>query len=46
MPLGNSPQAFSHLGLIQAACRLDLALKLRDEGIDDPPYLPSDFPNL
>lgn len=46
MPLGNSPQAFSHLGLIQAASRLDLALKLRDEGIDDPPYLPSDFPNL
>jgi GH15 family glucan-1,4-alpha-glucosidase len=42
-PLGNSPQAFSHLGLIQAASRLDLALRLRDEGIDDPPYLPSDF---
>lgn len=46
LPLGNSPQAFSHLGLIQTASRLDLALKLRDEGIDDPPYLPSDFPNL
>jgi GH15 family glucan-1,4-alpha-glucosidase len=46
MPLGNSPQAFSHLGLIQAASRLDLALKLRDEGIDDPPYLPSDFPSI
>ena len=44
-PLGNSPQAFSHLGLIQAAARLDLALRLRDEGIDDPPYLGSDFPN-
>ena len=46
MPLGNSPQAFSHLGLIQAASRLDLALRLRDDGIDDAPYLPSDFPNL
>jgi GH15 family glucan-1,4-alpha-glucosidase len=44
-PLGNSPQAFSHLGLIQAAARLDLALRLRDEGIDDPPYLASDFPH-
>jgi GH15 family glucan-1,4-alpha-glucosidase len=45
-PLGNSPQAFSHLGLIQAAARLDLALQLRDDGIDAPPYLPSDFPHL
>ncbi|MFQ5415571.1 MAG: glycoside hydrolase family 15 protein [Myxococcota bacterium] len=44
--LGNSPQAFSHLGLIQAASRLDLALRLRDEGISDPPYLPSDFPHI
>jgi len=44
-PLGNSPQAFSHLGLIHAASRLDLALRLRDEGIDAPPYLPSDFPH-
>jgi len=44
-PLGNSPQAFSHLGLIQAAARLDLALRLRDEGIDQPPFLPSDFPH-
>jgi len=42
-PLGNSPQAFSHLGLIQAASRLDLALRLRDDGIDKPPYLPTDF---
>ncbi len=43
-PLGNFPQAFSHLGLIQAASRLDLALRLRDEGVDEPPLLPSDFP--
>jgi GH15 family glucan-1,4-alpha-glucosidase len=45
-PLGNSPQAFSHLGLIQAAARLDLALRLRDEGIDRAPFLPSDFPHI
>jgi len=43
-PLGNYPQAFSHLGLIQAAARLDLALRLRDEGIDQPPRLDLDFP--
>jgi len=43
-PLGNHPQAFSHLGLIQAAARLDLALRQRDEGIDRPPYLSFDFP--
>jgi GH15 family glucan-1,4-alpha-glucosidase len=36
-PLGNFPQAFSHLGLIQAAARLDLALRLRDEGGEQPP---------
>jgi GH15 family glucan-1,4-alpha-glucosidase len=36
-PMGNFPQAFSHLGLIQAAVRLDLALRLRDEGVDLPP---------
>ena len=35
--LGNFPQAFSHLGLIQAAARLDFALRLRDEGIERPP---------
>jgi len=42
--LGNTPQAFSHLGLIQAASRLDHALRLRDEGADEPPRLPFDFP--
>jgi len=35
--LGNFPQAFSHLGLIQAAARLDLALRLRDEGNEHVP---------
>jgi len=44
-PLGNYPQAFSHLGLIQAASRLDLALRLRDEGIDKPPILDLDHPH-
>ena len=45
-PLGNYPQAFSHLGLIQAAARLDRALRLRDEGVEEPPHLEFDFPNL
>jgi GH15 family glucan-1,4-alpha-glucosidase len=45
-PLGNYPQAFSHLGLIQAASRLDRALRLRDEGVEEPPYLEFDFPKL
>jgi GH15 family glucan-1,4-alpha-glucosidase len=44
--LGNYPQAFSHLGLIQAAARLDLALRLRDEGLEQPPHLALDFPNV
>lgn len=37
--LGNFPQAFSHLGLINAAARLDLALRLRDEGSGKAPRL-------
>jgi GH15 family glucan-1,4-alpha-glucosidase len=43
-PLGNTPQGFSHLGLIQAAARLDLALRLRDEGVEQPPRLAFDSP--
>ncbi|MBW2270750.1 MAG: glycoside hydrolase family 15 protein [Deltaproteobacteria bacterium] len=45
-PLGNMPQAFSHLGLIQAAARLDRALRLRDENDDAPPYFEFDFLSL
>ncbi|MFY0566038.1 glycoside hydrolase family 15 protein [Archangium lansingense] len=37
--LGNFPQAFSHLGLINAAARIDLALRMRDEGEMAPPHL-------
>ncbi len=37
-PLGNFPQAFSHLGLIQAAACIDRALRLRDEGIARPAW--------
>lgn len=45
-PLGNFPQTFSHLGLIQAAARLDRALRLRDEGSKEPPRLAFDFPDI
>ncbi|MCC6876880.1 MAG: glycoside hydrolase family 15 protein [Sandaracinaceae bacterium] len=37
--LGNFPQAFSHLGLIDAATRIDRALRLRDEGSSRVPHL-------
>jgi len=37
--LGNFPQAFSHLGLINAAKRIDLGLRLRDEGSEKLPRL-------
>jgi GH15 family glucan-1,4-alpha-glucosidase len=37
--LGNFPQAFSHLGLVNAALRIDLALRMRDEGTRDVPHL-------
>lgn len=37
--LGNFPQAFSHLGLINAAMRLDQALRFRDEGLHSVPHL-------
>ena len=41
--LGNFPQAFSHLGLIQAAARLDLALRQRDERVESAPLHAADF---
>ncbi len=37
-PLGNFPQAFSHLGLVEAAARIDLALRRREEGRQDVPW--------
>jgi GH15 family glucan-1,4-alpha-glucosidase len=43
-PLGNFPQAFSHLGLISAACRIDLGLRLRDEGEARTPMFELDVP--
>jgi GH15 family glucan-1,4-alpha-glucosidase len=45
--LGNFPQAFSHLGLIQAAVRLHATLRLRDEGLPSvQPGVPFDPPEL
>lgn len=37
--LGNFPQAFSHLGLVNAALRIDLAMRLRDGGSREVPHL-------
>lgn len=37
--LGNFPQAFSHLGLINAAARIDVALRMRDEGVGGVPHV-------
>ena len=42
--LGNFPQAFSHLGLIQAATRIDLAIRMRDEGSERAPRHTFDLP--
>jgi len=44
--LGNFPQAFSHLGLVNAALRLDRALRLRDEGSHRVPHLVGGVPRI
>ena len=45
-PLGNFPQAFSHLGLIHSAVRLHAGLRMRDEGVTPSQPTPFDPPNL
>ncbi len=42
--LGNFPQAFSHLGLVNAALRIDRALRIRDEGSHRVPHLIGSVP--
>ena len=39
MPWSDDPEANLHLGLVNAAVRLDLALRMRDEGIDEVPHV-------
>ena len=37
--LGNFPQSFSHLGMVNSALRIALAMRLRDEGSSEVPRL-------